>query len=774
MKKWVILVTIAVLILFAGFTITKPNDFDAHAFDGERIYATLTKLTKAPYLSRQTGTTQNQLTMDYVQSELLTNGLSLKEQPFRAQVPFFEASSIFNFLDAEKEPVSLVPYKDYKFVAWGPGGSADYEGDLIFTDNNPYKFPEGYFKDKIVVTRGNPLIGDSLKLMEDTGAKGVLYYSETDLSQPYMAIPIQSLMLFDKPGNTMAVGFISREVFASLKKIAMANPIEPDEILPTGTVYGVVPDVKLKQPIEIKTIDTKNLIGIIPGKSKRVTVFTCDLDDSGDYTSALRDQIAVSEASAMANALELSRVYALSGQPEPDETLLFAFLNASQTDYQGFNALIEGLLNGDIDGIAYAPEAITVIDLRQVGGGSDQDEEVLFSWRSGEKGTILESNFLQHASDLNVEVSSSRSPNYTIRTLAQHGIKGISVSFGSPKQLNSVISAWSGETHYDVNPWLVLNAKERLVLLILAIYLFAMYAAAIFKESIPQLTMSTPFLLLKSLGGLLTPVTIIALLILITKLPRNFNVVFEAGTFNSNFSMTLTLKHALQFIRGFDFENIEFLLLSARNSFILFGAATLFAIIVGVAKGLFDAYNEKQDSALRSFVSLTILSVPEIMWILVANRTFVAISKIVPVPELKGFVFPWLILAIMPTVYISRMAYLTFMKERQKPYYMALSSRGIPKRNLYLRHMMPPVLEVSFASLTGLISVMVSNLIIVEFLFDYKGLANFVLIADKTKDEVTFVSMIAAISILYMTYVGIYKFLGAFSNVKRRGGKANV
>ena len=89
-------------------------------------------------------------------------------------------------------------------------------------------------------------------------------------------------------------------------------------------------------------------------------------------------------------------------------------------------------------------------------------------------------------------------------------------------------------------------------------------------------------------------------------------------------------------------------------------------------------------------------------------------------------------------------------------------------------HLILPVFENALTSMLGLTSVMISNLIIVEYLFDYKGLANFVLIADKTKDEVTFISLIAAISILYILFTGLLRGLLWLFSAKRKGGMKRV
>ena len=184
-------------------------------------------------------------------------------------------------------------------------------------------------------------------------------------------------------------------------------------------------------------------------------------------------------------------------------------------------------------------------------------------------------------------------------------------------------------------------------------------------------------------------------------------------------------------------------------------------------KGLYDAYSEKNDSEWRSFMSLTILSVPDIIWILLANFIIVKLSQWMPLPALRQWFFPILTLSIMPIVAVSRVTFVAFEKEKTKPYYLALKSRGLSKWRIFSRHLIHPAFESALASMLGLTSVLISNMIIVEYLFDYKGLANFVLIADKTKDQVTFISLIAAISLLYVLSSAIIRTLIGWM---RKGG----
>jgi len=771
MKKRITLAAVAMILVIAIGGMMQPDSFDPAVFQAERIQADISRFVSDDLSGRQAGTEKNKDIIQTVQTEFEAAGLDVTTQSFKAQIPFFSTEQTFSFFDAEGNAVSLSPNKDYKLVAWGPGGSADYSGDLIFTDDNPYKFPEGYFEGKIVVMSGNPLIGDSLQELIDAGVKGVLYYTGIRDENTLTAVNIQDMTLGEKPGDTIIFGTVTQSVFAAFKRVALAHPIEPDEIVPAGTVYGYVPDVTLNQTIAFETVETANVLGVIPGKDRsHAVIIAAGMDDSGVYDSEVRAELQENQSSGLAGMLELARMfgaYANEGV-QPKQTVIFAALNAETSDSQGTKALLESGMSFD-----FSAGDVQVLRIDQIGDAFSQED---LGIAIDGTAPILVSRYNQVAEDLGFELASVSVKASSVLPYEEAGIPAVVLGYGNVRSTTYLASAALGETLYPQNPWQVLTRREGMVLVLLAVYLYLMYAIALYRDKYPALALSTPIQVLRKAGGILTPIVILLVLIMLTKLPRDFDVAMVGGLPESNFSLKLTLEHTLSFLRNIKDTGGEwaFIVGAFLNSAKLFGLTSIIAFVLGLGKGLFDAYSEKNDSALRSFTSLAVLSVPEILWILLANLAIIAIGKVVQLPELRTFFFPLMILSIMPTVYVSRMAYLAFSREKEKPYCMALRSRGIPKIRLYLVHLMPPAVESALTALLGLASVLISNMIVIEYLFDYKGLANFVLIADKTKDSETFIYLIAAISILYLLYTAVIKGLLSLNGMGRNGGERRV
>ncbi len=788
MKKSAILLMTAITILALFYLMKLPDSFNPMRYDTSNVMSDIEKLASSEFEGRQTGTKGNKLAMDYVKSKFEQIGLEPIEQPFIAQVPFFDASSIFTFLDEEGDVVNYNRHEDYKFISWGVGGGIDYTGDIIFADNNVYKMPMETLKGKVVVTQAHPLFGDSLQTIIDAGAVGILFYHSKADPNDVMDIKRLTLEMGSKSGDTIGIGYITRDLYMHLKNVARIDQIEPKEIVPAGTIFGYVHGATIKQGLSFKTVETANILAKLDGKSKDQTlIITAHLDHVGSYDPENYFPGALDNASGVAVMLEIAKsMKEQSYRAQPKKTVIFAALNAGETDEQGAKALIKSL--------GEDAKNVQVINLDRL-GGYDRREIVLSS--SGKIASIPLTKLALIAQDLGIKIETIRNfdSDKGIYEAANIPMVTLMHGYGRHHELSDTIEDLSIDvlatdmqlilqyieaSLFTQNPWQVLPNNAFALLAILAIYLFTLYVLEQFKDHSPKLKafyLSIPVQIAQRLASLLTPIMILILLVFITKLPRNLDVGIVGGVLDTNFSPYLTFKHAIDFIGKLlndGVGNLGFVKGAFLKSTLLFCSASFVALFFGILKGMYDAYSDKENSELRSFMSITALSIPDIMWILLANYLIVMINKVFVFTALRTFIFPLLTLSIMPMIYVSRMSYLAFSRERMKPYFIALKSRGISKYRIFSGHLIIPVLENALVSMTGLASVMISNLIIVEYLFDYKGLANFVLVADKTKDEVTFISLIAAISVLYILFTSLMRGLLLLTSARRKGGVKRV
>ncbi|SIS71797.1 Binding-protein-dependent transport system inner membrane component [Salimicrobium salexigens] len=135
-----------------------------------------------------------------------------------------------------------------------------------------------------------------------------------------------------------------------------------------------------------------------------------------------------------------------------------------------------------------------------------------------------------------------------------------------------------------------------------------------------------------------------------------------------------------------------------------------------------------------SFTSI-LQSIPDIVFV-VASQMFLVwlyvetgstYIKIAGAGEEEAVLAPALILSILPTIYFFQSMLSLVEEEKEKPYYEMAVSKGLPKTFILLTHILRNILVRLSYQAKFLISIMVSNLLIVEYLFENFGMTSFLL-----------------------------------------------
>ncbi|UOQ93113.1 ABC transporter permease subunit [Halobacillus shinanisalinarum] len=128
-------------------------------------------------------------------------------------------------------------------------------------------------------------------------------------------------------------------------------------------------------------------------------------------------------------------------------------------------------------------------------------------------------------------------------------------------------------------------------------------------------------------------------------------------------------------------------------------------------------------------------SIPDVVFV-VASQMFLVwlyletgttFIKLAGAGEEEAILAPALVLAILPTMYFLQSMLELVEEEKKEPYYDLATSKGLNKSFILLKH----ILRNMFVRLTYqakfLISIMISNLLIVEYLFENFGMTSFLL-----------------------------------------------
>ncbi|WP_146003359.1 ABC transporter permease subunit [Salimicrobium jeotgali] len=137
-----------------------------------------------------------------------------------------------------------------------------------------------------------------------------------------------------------------------------------------------------------------------------------------------------------------------------------------------------------------------------------------------------------------------------------------------------------------------------------------------------------------------------------------------------------------------------------------------------------------------------------LVWLYIQTGT--TFIKLAGAGEEEAVLAPALVLSILPTIYFFQSMLSLVEEEKEKPYYEMAVSKGLPKTFILLTHIMRNMLVRLSYQAKFLLSIMISNLLIVEYLFENFGMASFLL--TYSQPPVFFVTAL-------LFFVPIYLFL---------------
>lgn len=781
-----VLVPLFLAVLAAWFAMPGPKGLSVEKADAEQVYGHIRELASAQYQGRAVGTEGNRKAVAYVQEKFRQYGLSpLDEggflQRYRAQIPVFGESAVFRFTGRSGEVTAFERYQDYRMYTGGIGGGLAFSGDLIFVDTRLYDVPPELLSGRVVIMTSATLNESVAAYAKSHGAVGLFSYIYNFGVDTDSAIRMKGTAAMDKDGPVMGLGVLSRQAYSALRAEALAHPVPEAGPPRGGAVVGLVPGAEIRQDIRFEVVAADNVVAVVPGKqADRYLLIGAHLDHVGAASEGGYFPGALDNASGTAVLLELARLCGESGV-RPEKTLIFAAWNGEENGLKGSAYFAE-----------HSPvplSQVEVINLDMLGGIGKGTIQV---GAGNEVSRILASRILQAGEDLGLQTESAVLTGSDHDSFADTGNRAVMVHQGDrylhqqKDDLNNIDTAHLKDAVALMAQVLALEAygsaypdymtgAERLGVGLFLGALCLVYAVETWYARFggqrlgglgaETVYFSTAYQLFRRLLWAVVPATILLLLIFLSQLPRDLDLIRFDGRWETNFSGYLAMKHTWLYIRSLLTQGFGttagggdvagMLSVAFRNSLLLMGTAMALALPLGVLKAMGDAWGSARNRSLSSFTSVLMLSVPDILWILTAYSLMIfvgtrpALSTLLPVAVLRGWLLPLAVLTVMPTVYVSRIAYVGFRHELNRPYIMALRARGAGRGRIFLRHLLRPVVGKSLGALQSLTGVMISNLIVVEYLFDYKGLANYILQADRGQDTRTFVSLVLALTLLY-------------------------
>lgn len=811
------LVIILVALYFIG---AYRTSFDENIFDENKAYKHIEELSSPKYNGRLAGGEGNELALQYIEEHFKKFEIEpLGEndtyyQYFDTMITHIDSNPYFAIQNNDGEVIEeFKMFEDYKFFTYWYGGGGRFEGDIIFVDNSLYDVPVELLKNKLVVMGTFDIRIKDVEYVIENQGKGILFRRTSPYDRNDRELQVQKKVENTiKKGKSLFFGYLGSDAYSKIKHHSSHDLINKDMLtevnLPKSV--GIVKNVMLKCDISYPVVKTANILGKIDGKEKdKFLIIGANIDHVGKGIDGKYFPGALNNASGTGMMLELARTIKLQ-KNLPDRTIIFAGWNARENVAAGSQYYVENPLK--------PLEKTRVINLDCIGNTVDND--IRFEAK-GEAGEILRNKIFQYAEDLkdtkNLQIEPMQSevgrwsdhmPFIEADVPAINIIDGSlnlytykdnmdNISKEKLERIGVVITNYiKRDVFKDTIADYLNNIEITIIVLFLLGILFIYMIFSLYKTNeglkllnvyIEDIYYSSGFNILLKCFYFITPAFIILFsLVFIANLPQNFNMVLHNNELYTNFSMYLTLKKSIIYIRdlllngfGMSENNVEIfrvVLNSTRKSVKLLSFTIVITLILGIAKGIFDSYKDGRRGNLRTVGTLMAFSLPDVFIVLCSMLLISYISysdmlkQLVDLSKLKGFFIPLLTLSIIPTVYTSRITFIVVQEEIKKGYVIAAKGKGLSKFDIFIKHILKSVVIKVVDSIPTLITIIISNLIIVEYLLDYRGIVFNLYRFYKQNDINSFIGLSIALGLIYITFIVFAKLLSRFINPKKREG----
>lgn len=811
------LVIILVALYFIG---AYRTSFDENIFDENKAYKHIQELSSPKYNGRLAGGEGNKLTLQYIEEHFKKFEIEpLGEndtyyQYFDTMITHIDSNPYFAIQNNDGEVIEeFKMFEDYKFFTYWYGGGGRFEGDIIFVDNSLYDVPVELLKNKLVVMGTFDIRIKDVEYVIENQGKGILFRRTSPYDRNDRELQVQKKVENTiKKGKSLFFGYLGSDAYSKIKHHSSHDLINKDMLTEVNLLksVGIVKNVMLKCDISYPVVKTANILGKIDGKEKdKFLIIGANIDHVGKGIDGKYFPGALNNASGTGMMLELARTIKLQ-KNLPDRTIIFAGWNARENVAAGSQYYVENPLK--------PLEKTRVINLDCIGNTVDND--IRFEAK-GEAGEILRNKIFQYAEDLkdtkNLQIEPMQSevgrwsdhmPFIEADVPAINIIDGSlnlytykdnmdNISKEKLERIGVVITNYiKRDVFKDTIADYLNNIEITIIVLFLLGILFIYMIFSLYKTNeglkllnvyIEDIYYSSGFNILLKCFYFITPAFIILFsLVFIANLPQNFNMVLHNNELYTNFSMYLTLKKSIIYIRdlllngfGMSENNVEIfrvVLNSTRKSVKLLSFTIVITLILGIAKGIFDSYKDGRRGNLRTVGTLMAFSLPDVFIVLCSMLLISYISysdmlkQLVDLSKLKGFFIPLLTLSIIPTVYTSRITFIVVQEEIKKGYVIAAKGKGLSKFDIFTKHILKSVVIKVVDSIPTLITIIISNLIIVEYLLDYRGIVFNLYRFYKQNDINSFIGLSIALGLIYITFIVFAKLLSRFINPKKREG----
>ncbi len=301
-------------------------------------------------------------------------------------------------------------------------------------------------------------------------------------------------------------------------------------------------------------------------------------------------------------------------------------------------------------------------------------------------------------------------------------------------------------------------------------------------QSWEALYFSTPNMLLRKFYANVFPYLLaIFMLAVLANIDTDADMKIINGENVTNVSLYLSLKRSILFFRnmldagiyGSDSVGNIFKVIynSSKLSVALVTVSLFLSTILGVLRGMYEAYRSRK-SRLGSLGTLVFFSIPDVLIVLFVllmytgfARQFPALKDMLP---LKNFILPLFTLSIIPTIYISRIAFIAIQEELTKDYIKNEKAKGFSRKKIIFIELLPAVIFRIVDAMPTIVTMLLSNMIVVEYLFNYHGILYFLIYLYNRQDVYRFVPLALTLGLIFIILTKSFQLLAKIINPMKR------
>ncbi len=795
-RNTVYLVVVLLVLSLFGISITRlyTHRFDGSKFNAGQVYDHITELSSSRYQGRLAGSPGNQLALRYVENYFKQIGLepagenNTYYQDFKSFVPVYNSEPFFRVVDKKGRVIKSYRLSDDYFeVLSGYGAGGDAAVELFVPAKNVTSYSKAELKGKVVLV---PAVRDKeTEYAIDAGVRGIITAAPELKRTP---VPLE-----EKKGKSTLMLSLQAEKFAELKALGSQQPLS----------------VQIHLDVPYKLVNTPNILAKINGTHRNdFLIISAHVDGLGSTINGKFFPGAMDGASGTGVLLELAKT--LKAQRIiPEKTIIFAVWNNEEFGQKGSQYYTEHPL--------YPLDKSRVILLDNLGG--KLSNEVTFS-SAGGPGVAFADTVRQYAADTklktglyqgverigpdqeafvtknipSVQVMSAVRDNYG--TLYNLQSFGETVEYIGTDQLRAIglalLNYFRVEVYASYYPeyltvWNIGITTVYILGLVLLYLVFRLFKAnpkfRLLTWSVADIYYSLPFNLILKAYYYITPVLAIFLsLVFICNVPINFILVTTDNGNLSNFSWYLVIKQSIMYTQelftsglGTSKSNINVMdVLGGAfvKSSLLLLVALVVSFVVGIAKGLKDGYRIKSKTGMGSIGTIVTLSVPDVLIVILIQLLLIYLNQhdfalwLVRSGVVRTFFVPLLCLAVLPSVYIARIVSTTVQEEIHKDYMQVARAKGLSHVRIVFNHLLIVVVLRVVDSLSSVLTLMISNLIIVEYLCYYPGIVYGLMQYYERNDTVPFIGFAISLGLIYICFNLMFKGLARLINPFKREG----